>query len=252
MQTIKYYYLILFWIVFIPLGNLIGQSTDNSENIVNNQIWLDFYPHFYVHEKLEYYGDLGYRTIFDDHSWQSIYIYMRPSVRYHISKLFEVHGGVGLFYIFNKGVADRFEVRPWQGIKLNWPRYERLKFYSYLRLEERIHFMTDNWKATFDFRLRLKLAGKLIIIKSSPINFWFISFYGEVFIPVFDNIDEFFSNRGRTGIGLGYNPSKEWQFSVVYNWQYSRSGPNDTLSLSDRIFRLVIRRLWNFKSVIKF
>ena len=252
MQTIKYYYLILFWIIFIPLGILIGQSTDNSEDIVSNQIWLDFYPHFYINEKLEYYGDLGYRTILDDHSWQSTHIYIRPSVRYHISKLFEVRGGIGLFYMFNKDIADRFEVRPWQGTKLNWPRYERLKFYSYLRLEERIYFMTDNWTATFDFRLRLKLAGKLIIIKSSPINFWFISFYGEVFIPVFDNIDEFFSNRGRTGIGLGYNPSKEWQFSVVYNWQYSRSGPNDNLSLSDRIFRLVIRRLWNFKSVIKF
>ncbi len=53
-------------------------------------------------------------------------------------------------------------------------------------------------------------------------------------------------------IGLEYNPSKEWRFVFIYNWQYSRSGSNEDLSVSDNIFRLEVSRLWNFKTLIKF
>lgn len=249
-QLIKFNHVVWFWIILIPSDYLIGQTADSTVNIVNNQIWLDFYPHVYINEKLEYYGDFGYRTVLDDYSWH--WIYTRPSVRYHISDLWEGHGGVGLFYEFNKFSVNRFEVRPWQGLKINWPRFERLKFYHYLRLEERISFLTNDWKASFDFRLRYKLAGTLIILKSGRDSFWFIPFYGEVFVSVFDEVEEVFRNRSRAGIGLGYNHSKEWRFVFIYNRQTSRSGPDEDLTISDNIFRLEVGRLWNFKTLIKF
>lgn len=256
MQTIKYYYLILFWIIFIPPDNFVAQESGSGnmvateETVVQNQLWVDYLAHLYISEKLEYYGDTGYRTNLDDYSWNKVYV--RPSVRYHFSDMFEGHGGVGLFYVFNKDDANQFEVRPWQGVKFNWPRFEKLKFYNYLRLEERISFLTDDWKASFDFRLRYKLGGKWILFKTGPDSYWLIPFFAEVFYPVFDNIEEFFENESRGGIGLGYNPSKEWQFSVNFYLQKSSSGPDESLDISDNIFRLEVKRLWNYKTLIKF
>jgi hypothetical protein len=39
---------------------------------------------------------------------------------------------------------------------------------------------------------------------------------------------------------------------MMYNWQSSRGGPEEDLSVSDNIFWLEIKRLWNFKTLIKF
>ena len=246
----KLYRLTWLWLALLSVKGLHAQIATSEENIVNNQLWVDFYPHVYIDEEWEYYGDIGYRTILDDYNWH--WIYTRPSVRYHFSNLFEGHGGVGLFYEFNTFSVNRFEIRPWQGLKINWPRYDRLKFYHYVRLEERISFLTNDWKATFDFRMRYKLAGKFIFIKSGPESFWFIPFYGEVFVPVFGEVKEVFRNRSRAGIGLGYNHSKEWRFVFIYNRQTSRSGPDEDLSISDNIFRFAVSRLWNFKTLINF
>jgi len=234
----------------MPLRELISQSIDSTESIINNQLWLDFYPHFYINEKIEYYGDAGYRTILDEEIWHRIYA--RPSVRYHINNLWELHAGLGLFYYFNELEVDRFEVTPWQGIKLNWPRFEKLKFSQLLKLEERISFLTNDWKTTFNFRLRYKLSGKLIIIKMGTISFLFIPFYAEIFVPVLDDIKEIFRNRGRAGVGLGYNASKDWRFEFIFNWQTSRSGPDKEFGVTDYAYQIKIRRLWNFKRLIKF
>ena len=87
--------------------------------------------------------------------------------------------------------------------------------------------------------------------KTGPHSYWFIPFFAEVFYPVFDKIEEFFKNKSRGGIGLGYNPSKEWQFSVNYFLQKSSGGPDENLDVSDNIFRLEVRRLWNYKILIK-
>lgn len=220
----------------------------NEEELVNQQLWIDIYPHFYVNDKLEYYGDAGYRTILEEFSWSRIYA--RPSVRYHFNKLWQAHAGLGFFYIFNKSNADRFEITPWQGVQLNWPKFNRLSFKNLVKLEERISYRTDDWSSSFDLRLRYKLSGTLKLCKTCTESYWFIPFYGELFFPVNDDIEEFFRNRGRAGLGLAYNVSKTWQFSFIFNWQSSRSGPEDGLAVSDYAYQLKIRKLWN-KRLIK-
>ena len=68
--------------------NLSAQTNDTIvTESANHQIWIDIYPHYYVTEKLEYYGDAGFRTIIDERSWNRIYA--RPSLRYHFNKNWE-------------------------------------------------------------------------------------------------------------------------------------------------------------------
>ena len=213
-----------------------GDSTASS--IVNQQVWIDFYPHYYMSKKLEYYGDAGYRTIVSKRSWTRLYV--RPSVKYHLNKTWESHAGLGLFYIFYSNDVDQFEIRPWQGVQLNWPKWEKVGFKNLLRFEERMSFLTTDWILDFEFRLRYKLSGKYDFHER-----WFVALYGEYFLPVTGEIEELYRNRGRAGIELGYKPAKEWQLSFVFNWQGSRSGPEDKLQSSDYIYQLKVKKVWH-------
>ena len=216
-----------------------AQTVDSTESsIINQQVWIDFYPHYYMSKKLEYYGDAGYRTIVSKRSWTRLYI--RPSVKYHLNKTWEFHAGLGLFYIFYNNDVDQFEIRPWQGVQLNWPKWEKVGFKNLLRFEERMSFLTTDWILDFEFRMRYKVTGKYDFHER-----WFVALYGEYFLPVTGEIKELYRNRGRAGVELGYKPAKEWQLSFVMNWQGSRSGPEDKLQSSDYIYQLRVKKVWH-------
>ena len=232
--------------LFLFTPEIVYCQTDTAEkSATNHQLWIDIYPHFYVSEKLEYYGDAGYRTLLDENIWH--WIYARPSVSYHIDKHWELHGGIGFFYIFNKSIANRFEIRPWQGIRVSWPRIANLGFKHYVRLEERISFFTEDWSSSLALRLRYKLSCRWDIIKINKQRFWFIPFYGELFFPIGDEIKEFFRNRGRAGVGLGYNPSVIWRFSINITWQTSRTGLDEEFTVSDIVYQVKIRKYINIE-----
>jgi hypothetical protein len=223
--------------------NVYGQSSDTlQENLINHQLWIDIYPHFYINEKLEYYGDAGYRTMLNEKSWNRIYA--RPSIRYHFNKNWDVHGGLGLFYIFDKYDIHRFEITPWQGIQLNWPKTTYIGFKHLAKIEERLSYNTSDWELSIDLRFRYKLSGKVILCTDCSLQNVYIPFYGEIFLPVNDDIDEFYRNRGRAGIGLGYNASKDWRFSVIMNWQTSKAGPEEKIAVSDYAYQLKIIKRW--------
>lgn len=209
----------------------------NTNELINHQIWIDFYPHYFRTEKLEYYGDTGYRTILGEQSWSRVY--MRPSVRYHISKNWELQGGVGVFYIFNTNAIDQFEVRPWQGIQFNGPRFKRISFKNVIKLEERWSYLTDTWNADFEFRLRYKLSGSIGLRDK-----WAIPFYGEAFLPLTGKVEELFQNQGRAGVGLSYKASKDWKFAFIMNWQRSKAGQNQEVNVSDYAYQLKIIKKW--------
>jgi len=209
----------------------------NTNELINQQIWIDFYPHYFRTEKLEYYGDAGYRTILGEQSWSRVY--MRPSVRYHISKKWELQGGVGVFYIFNTNTIDQFEVRPWQGIQFNGPRFKRISFKNAIKLEERWSYLTDTWNADFEFRLRYKLSGSIGLRDK-----WAIPFYGEAFLPLTGKVEELFQNQGRAGVGLSYKASKDWKFAFIMNWQRSKAGQNQEVNVSDYAYQLKIIKKW--------
>ena len=217
-----------------------AQSEDTTtSSIINQQIWIDFYPHYYLNEKLEYYGDAGYRTIVTKRNWTRIYA--RPSFKYHFNKTWEVHAGLGLFYIFYNLDTDQFEITPWQGVQLNWPNFKRINFKSQVKFEERWSFLTDTWNAEFEFRFRYKLSGKIHFVR---VKKWSIPFYGEYFLPLHGKITELYQNKGRVGVGLGYKPVKDWEISFVFNWQGSRSGPDEQLNVSDYAYQLKIKKVW--------
>ncbi len=224
---------------FVAMSAGAQPDTDTERNSTNTQIWIDLYPNFFKSERWEYIGDTGYRSIFGGESWNRVHL--RPSLRYHLNSTWKLRGGIGVFYVFNSA-RDRFEISPWQGVQLNWPRWPALRFRHFLRIEERMSFLTKNWAASFDFRLRYRLRGTLRFCKNCDRRFWFTTFYGELFFPIFDDVKEVFRNRGRIGVGLGRDHTKVWRWELLVNWQSSRVGPQDQLPVSDVIFQLKLRK----------
>jgi len=228
-------------IILISHDNTAAQSTEtDTKSIINQQIWIDLYPHYYISEKLEYYGDAGYRSIVNNKSWSRIYA--RPSFKHHFNKTFEVHAGIGLFYIFYNNSADQFEVRPWQGFQVNWPKITRISFKHLVKLEERFSFKTEDWSSGFEFRFRYKFFGKVSFVRNEKI---FIPFYAELFLPLTGEIEELYSNKGRAGVGLGYKLGNDWQFAFVFNWQGSRVGVGENINVSDYAYQIKIKKIWN-------
>ena len=233
-------------IILISPDNTVAQSIETeNKSIINQQIWIDIYPHYYISDKLEYYGDAGYRTIVGKRSWTRVYA--RPSLKHHFNKTFEVHAGIGLFYIFYNNNADQFEITPWQGFQANWPTLTRISFKHQIKLEERFSFKTEDWSSGFEFRFRYKLFGKVSFVRNEKI---FIPFYAELFLPLTGEIEELYSNKGRAGVGLGYKLDNDWQFAFVFNWQGSRGGVNENLNISDYAYQIKIKKIWN-GSVLK-
>ncbi len=223
--------------------NTQGQSTYSEESsVINQQIWIDLYPHYYRTKKMEYYGDTGYRTILNEKSWSRVYV--RPSLRYHFNRNWELQGGIGFFYIFNADNIDQFEVRPWQGIQLNGPRFNRFKFKNSLKLEERWSYLTDSWNAEFEFRLRYKISGSVVLNDK-----WGIPFYGEAFLPITGKVEELYQNQGRAGVGLSYKATKDWKLAFVMNWQRSKAGQDEAVGISDYAYQLKIIKKW--KQLVK-
>jgi len=235
-RGIRYLVFLLVSLSFSGQASASSADTING-SITNHQIWIDFYPHYYINKKLEYYGDAGYRTIVSERNWSRLYV--RPSVKYHFNKTWELSTGVGFFYIFNVYDIDQFEIRPWQGGQLNWPQWKKIGFKNLLRIEERISYLTNNWSSGFELRMRYKISGKYDFHKKM-----YLSFYGEYFLPVSGEIKELYSNKGRSGIGLGYKPDKNWKLEFVFNWQGSRAGADDRFEASDFIYQLKIKKVW--------
>lgn len=230
-------------IFLLNFNSVQGQSTNKLDQ---QQIWLYFYPHIKLNDKLDFTGDIGYRTFA---SRQDIFsTYIRPSWSYHSNKRWTFHGGIGFFYTDSEeAILNKFEIRPWQGVQYNGPSLGPLSFKHLIRTEERFsNFPQVDNAYYFEFRLRYKLSGKLSFKNSKTFQNWYVPFYGELFFPVFDELDGFFSNKSRTGVGIGRKGS-DWKLQMTYNWHLSRAIPDAELDYSFNSLQIKFFKTWDLR-----
>jgi len=207
-----------------------------QEEIIDHQLWFDVIPHFEINPKLKYYGDMSYRTSVNGYKFRRFV--MRPSIRYHLFKSFELLGGIGLFATWEEADYNTIELRPFQGLRFSWPKIWRMNFDNRFLIEERLIW---NNEGTFDanLRFRYRLKSKLPINKAILVEkTLYIPFSYEVFANVGPQLVEKFRNQGRAMVGLGYVGKDKWVWELEVTFQRSKSTFDDQLQLSDRIFRL--------------
>lgn len=223
--------------------SVMSQESSTSGSTVNQQLWLDFVPHFFITEKLEFHGDAGFRTTVNNDSWKRYYV--RPSVRYHFRDHLKFYGGIGLFYIDNSNSPNTFELRPWQGVYARWPRVtKRILFDHLLRFEERFIWQENTGSGEeFEFRIRYKLAATILFCEPCGDEYWSLPVFVEYIFPVNDVTADVFKNVFRIGAGMAYKYSKDWTFSANLIWQESAASITDREDVSDQILQLKVARL---------
>ena len=95
-------------IVLLLTGAL---SSRAQEEIVDHQLWFDVIPHFEINNRLEYYGDMSYRTSTIGDKFRRFV--MRPSIRYHWTYELDLIGGLGLFLTWDQTDYNTVELRPY-------------------------------------------------------------------------------------------------------------------------------------------
>lgn len=152
-------------LVPVPLQRAVAQPTDG----LSTQLWLDYNPSWAIGAKTDFFGDLGARTALElSDFWRFV---VRPSVRYHPSRSVTVAGGLGSFYTRNDVIADRWEIRPWQGVTVRWPR-RRVSLEHYLRLEQLFDFNTRTGESRNSVRGRYRLLAFMDVGARRPGRFW--------------------------------------------------------------------------------
>jgi hypothetical protein len=229
-------------LLFILSGHFI-YAQDIEGNSITEQIWLDYNPTFSKSEKVDVYADFGVRTIYPNEWYRFVF---RPSFSYKLPKRFlpnlahnsKLHGGVGFFFTNNLSEPNRFEIRPFQGIKLTWPNRPRINIRHYVRLEERFDIETESWSNTFGLRFRYQ-AEMVLFLKGD----W-LSFNDGVYLPIglelFWNLIgvQQFNDAVRITPGVGYKFSDTWKGELGIGYFYTRNTVEDVFATNDLVLRI--------------
>lgn len=226
--------------IAVILFPVVVQSQEDEGRIIDNQIWADYHQYYNFKPDWQFYGDAGVRSVLEQWSWFTTFA--RPSIRWKKHKLWELHGGIGLFFTINVDDVNTLEIRPYQGVKVNWPVLKTIRFNHYLRIEERFNFPTDDWTLEFNLRVRYRFALRADIYSISDESKIFVPASIEFFGNIGQQLTEKFSNRSRLSMGAGYKMNDQWTFEFHFVAQFSRTGDDDKFKTSDRLFQLKVRR----------
>ena len=209
-----------------------------QDNEISKQLWVDYDPRWTWPSGLELYGDVGLRTELESTGWSRFVI--RPGVRGPVGP-FRLSAGVGSFYTANETAADRWEIRPFQGIAATWPS-SPIRFDHYLRAEERFEFEMADWTLDASFRLRYRLQTQFRWSGVRGDAFWRLLLHGEVFLTVAGEAGQF-EDLWRIGVGVERGFGPRFRLRVDATWQ--KVGAPFSGALTDNLYiRLRAFHFW--------
>ena len=204
----------------------------------SEQIWIDYNPSWWPKENLEVFGDVGVRTELDNDDWWMLVV--RPSLRVPYKNV-RFTAGVGNFYTFHDVLADRWEVRPFQGVETTWPAGQRFSLEHYLRLEERFDFNTETWNSLSSARLRYQLLANYWLSAFQEDRVWSVLASAEGFMKLAgdDNIRQ---EQARVTAGIQRDMGMKRRLAIEVSWQQETLffRPNDPINefiLRVRLYR---------------
>ncbi len=228
--------LVFFLLTFLP------ERLSAQDDVVNNQIWLDFYPHYFHTTRFELYGNSGFRTQMGETGYLRFQI--QPAVRYQFFSLLEGHGGLALRYFIERDTINRYEITPWQAVNVRWPSWQKLTFGHFIRIEERFSNVIHSHDPQFDLRFRYKLSVEYKIFREARIRYWYLTGYFEFFLPLQNDIKELYSNKFHAGMGAGYNFSTLWRATFITNFLRSRPSPEEKFAASAIAYQIKLYRFF--------
>lgn len=161
----------------MSLALLIAPSPAPAQEGAQQQLWLDFNPSVTVAPGVAVFGDVGIRVPLETSAdWRTMII--RPGTMLSVGGVRLAAGGAG-FYTADPG-ADKWELRPWQGIGITWPRSLGLE--HYVRTEQRASISTDTWDTRWSLRTRYNVQIPISLADRTRGHAWRLLIGSEGFL----------------------------------------------------------------------
>lgn len=235
-------FLIVFIAFFLSLTKVNAQTN-------TFQLWLDYDHQNKLNTNWKMFTDYGFRVQFD--KW--VRFHARTAAIYKPSTLLDYRAGLGLFYLNYRVSENVMEVRPWQGLKVAWPNWNRFRFTQYARLEERMVFDLESPENDFKLKFRYKLAINFPINNNTiSVGTFYIPASAEVFVDLFFQDSEFNNDRLRFELGLGYRWKKDNYVKVLYTLQELYFDEESSFNLGegfhqiDHVVRITVSQKFGF------
>ena len=223
------------FLIILASSSLVYTQNGQTERINS---WFDFNGSYKFDEQWKLYGDAGYRTVFINNKFHRFYI--RPSGSFQLNPIFILHGGIALFTTFDKN-NTLWEIRPFQGVEVNWPKVFSINLNHYFRSEER--FFQGNTINTFLLRLRYRLGTTIRYSQSKSEQYFYTPLQLEWFVSYGSDIN-FQLNEIRAVIGLGYVIDTSWkvEFNTILD---NLSASSDLFVFKDLVLRFRVFKEFN-------
>jgi hypothetical protein len=220
--------------------SLISAPVLGRENETDFQTWMDFRTIYDFNEEFTYDGNYGIRGLISDEEWRRYYIH--PSLIYYYKINLRLRGGIRFIFTEEYTTVNTFEIRPWQGISLNWPQTSYFTINNYIRMEQRFTTYSNDTKSDFVLRFRYRIQAKTPTITITAINqsIYFLANY-EIFLNIGEAVAEKYVTRRRISLAMGFYFSNSWWLEFVYALQGSRRDSEDGFNSREHVLRFRLR-----------
>ena len=233
----NWYFRIIFFITigftFPPKGY--AQDTDSTYT----SLWTDFFFVYTANNNFRILAHTNYKFETTKDGWKQIMV--RPAIIYTPTDELFVQAGITFFYTVENG-SKFYEIRPWQGVNIFFPRIRNVYINNFLRLEERFAFSAIDEENFSQLRGRYALMTFLPLNHNDMINnTLYLWPYIELFAVFAQKGVDPYLSRYRFSMGLGYRFTDHIRTELVYMYEKSRTEWDVTYNGIDLVIRIVLR-----------
>lgn len=211
-----------------------GQNTEST-----TQWWWDFNGTYSFNEKWKALTDAGYRIISGEQTTHRSFV--RPSGTLKIADIVTLQAGMGYFITFND-VNTLKEIRPFQGIAVNWPNFSLIPLLHYIRFEQR--FFSDSKSSIMVYRARYQLGTRIRFDENKSEKYFYIPIQLEWFTN-WNSSFGFRANEFRAVAGAGFVIDKFWRLEFNTILQNSKASLEEIYTFRDLILRFRVYKEFN-------
>ena len=240
--------------VFVTAVSAVAQEVDESDA----QAWIQYQYQYRLSEKWRGSWDLGYRELMstEDVLGEWSRLHTRGTFSYVYSKWVAFDCGIGGYYTFSEDLSDLFELRTWQSVIVFWPKGRvagrELDIRHRFRLEQRWTDQRDSGETDFGLRSRYRLAAFIPLNRPTiGEKAWYVPLMGEAFGDLGGDAPDYFAERLRLTVGLGYVLSSNWTLEFRYTAQKARDTVLNRFTTTDHIFDLRIRTAVPLRDLVR-
>ena len=231
----KFRFILIFIIIFGIIPGGYSQETDTTET----SIWTDFFLIYTINNNFRFLAHTNFKFETAKKGFRQIMI--RPALIYTPRDELFVQAGLTFFYTVENG-DEYYEIRPWQGINIFFPRINNVYINNFFRLEERFAY------SAVDDENFTQLRGRYALMTFIPLNHkdminntLYLWPYAELFAVFAQSGVDSYLSRYRFSMGLGYRFTDHIRTELVYMYEKSRNESDVTYNRIDKVIRIVFR-----------